>query len=152
MADILGKYKMKAQSILKRLNNVIIHLQIFNPMSECEGLHHLSQVFPEKGFCDLTPDEPAGPRSLLCSRQHKSAVGSSAITHEQRTSVINLAIRDENGSIDGDGTALSHRFAVRVLPQITIAVARRGDADVMLVRTVTSQTTITAGTIVMDRL
>lgn len=77
---------MKAQSILKCLNNVIIiHLQIFNPMSECEGLHYLLQVFPEKGFCDLTPDKPAGPRSLLCSHQHKSAVGSSAITHEQNT-------------------------------------------------------------------
>lgn len=84
MADILGKYKMKAQSILECLNIVIIHLQILflNPMSECEGLHYLSQVFPEKGFCDLTPDKPAGPRSLLCSHQHRSAVGSSAITHE----------------------------------------------------------------------
>lgn len=76
---------MKAQSILKRLNNVIIHLQMFNPMSECGGLNYLSQVFPEKGFCDLNPDKPAGPRSLLCSHQHKSAVGSSAITHQQNT-------------------------------------------------------------------
>lgn len=121
-------------------------------MSECVGLRYLSQVFPGKRFCDLTPDDPAGPRSLLCSHQHKSAVVSSAITHNQCTPVVILAIYNANGLAGGGQSAMSHRFSVRVLPQITIAVARRGYADVVLMRTVTSQTAIAAGTIVMDRL
>lgn len=123
MAHILGQYKRKSQSTLNRLNSLIIHLQVFNPMSECGGLHYLLQVFPEKRFCDSIPDEPAGPRSLLCSHQHKSAVESSAITHKQCTGVVNLAFYAGNGSIDGAQTALSHWFSVRVLPQITVAVA-----------------------------
>lgn len=125
---------------------------IFNLLPECVGFHYLWQVFPGKRFCDLTPDKLAGPSFSLCSHQRRSAVGSSAITHKQWTSTVNLAIYDAIGLTDGDQAALSHRFSVRVLPQITVAVARRGYADVVFVRTVTSQTTITTGTIVMDRL
>lgn len=125
---------------------------IFNLLSECVGFHYLSQVFPGKRFCDLTPDKLPGPSSLLCSHRHRSAVGSSAIIHKQYTSTVNLAIYDAISLTEGDQTGLSHRLSVRVLPQITVAVTRRGYANVGLVRTVTSQTTITTGTIVMDRL
>lgn len=125
---------------------------IFNLPSECVGFHYLSRVFPGRGFCGLTPGILAGPSSSLRSHQHRSAEGSSAITHKPSTRTGYLPICSAMGLTEGGPTALSHRFSVRVLPQITVAVARRGYADVALLRTVASQATVTTGAIVMDRL
>jgi len=45
-----------------------------------------------------------------------------------------------------------YRLAARVLPQVAVAVAGRGRADVVLVRAVTAQAAVPAGAVVMDGL
>lgn len=67
-------------------------------------------------------------------------------------SMINLGSRVTTGFLACGVTVTSHRFPMRVLPQVTIAVTWRGYTDVVLMRAVTSQTAIPAGTIVVDRL
>lgn len=57
-----------------------------------------------------------------------------------------------SGSARCECDAETHRLPVGVLPQVAVAVAGGGDADVVLVRAVTSQTAVTAGAVVVDRL
>lgn len=120
----------------------------------CVVLYYLQQVCQEEQFCGY-PDKPAGPNSSLYSHQHRSAAESSAIRHKQCISRIYIGSRlaaVTTRFLACDVTVMSHRFPLRVLPQVTIAVTWRGNADVVLMRAVTSQTAVPTGTVVMDRL
>ena len=53
---------------------------------------------------------------------------------------------------EAGGAVQSYWFTVRVLPQVSVAVAGGSQADVVLMRGLAAQTAVTTGTLFMDRL
>lgn len=103
------------------------NIHIFNLPPECVGFHYLSQAFPGRGFCGLTPGILAGPSSSLRSHQHRSAEGSSAITHKPSTRTVNLATYSAMGltevqprCLTGSRCASSHRLPLLSLDEATL--------------------------------
>lgn len=109
--------------------------------------------FPRKGILWLGPRYPCWPQ--LFTPFTSAQICWRLIWNNTQTKVPARLISPSampSAWLRGGPTAPSHRFSVRVLPQIAVAVTRRGYADVVLVRAVASQTTVTTGAIVMDRL
>lgn len=89
----------------------------------------------------------ADPSSSLYWRRHISAATSS----NKHTKTLKHTQTTQRQLLE-KCTGLTNRFSVRILPEVSVTVARWRHADVVLMRTITTQTSVTAGTIVMNGL